>query len=80
MPWSIANDDGSARFRLHLLRLSTCSPAQLEGQAREVLRAWLEHRAERKAVERDQRIGFGSAPRYVRWFESGTLATMSRLP
>ncbi len=65
----MANDDGRERFRFHSLRFSSCTPEQVEGRAREVLQAWLEHRAERKALEREKRIGF----------ESGTVATMSRL-
>ncbi len=61
----MANDDGRERFRFHLRRLSSCTPVQVEGRAREVFRAWLELRAERKALEREKRIWFESAPRRV---------------
>jgi len=65
----MANDDRREGFRFHLLRPSTCTPAQVEGRAREVFRAWLELRAERKALERDKGIES----------DSGTVTTISRL-
>ncbi|MEE9576423.1 MAG: hypothetical protein V3W35_03340 [Gemmatimonadota bacterium] len=61
----MADDDGRERLRFHLLRLSSCTTAQVERRAREVLRGWRKLRAERKALERDKRLWFESTPRRV---------------
>jgi len=61
----MAKDDGRERRRCKLLRPSTCTPAHVEGRAREGLRSWRELRAERKALERDKRLWFGSVSRRV---------------
>jgi len=58
------NDERRERFRFNILRLpSTRTTVLVERRAREVHAAWLDLRAERKALERDKRIWLDSAPR-----------------
>jgi hypothetical protein len=58
------DDERRERFRFNTLRFpSRCTPVQVERRAREVFAAWLDLRAERKALDRDKRIWLDDAPR-----------------
>jgi hypothetical protein len=53
------------QLRYEFLRLSSCTPAQLERARRQLYRSWSALRQERAALETDRRIWFGDSPRPV---------------
>jgi len=57
--------DPHEHLRYEFLRLSSCTPAQLERARRHLYRSWQTLRKERAALEKDRCIWFGNSPRPV---------------